>query len=58
MKTKSVSYINYRNTFWLELKFLIMLHGVGLSEIMMRMMMISDNDEENGSLNDSKIQGF
>ena len=35
-----------------------MLHGVGLSEIMMRMMMKSDNDEENGPLHDSKIQGF
>ena len=38
-----------RNTFWLELKF--MLHDVGLPEIMMRMMMTSDNDEENGPLN-------
>ena len=28
-----------------------MLHGKGLSEIMMRMMMTSDNDEENGPLN-------
>ena len=35
-----------------------MLRGVGLSEIMMRMMMMSDNDEENGPLNDSKNQGF
>ena len=35
-----------------------MLHGVGVSEIMMRMMMMSDNDEENGPLNDSKNQGF
>lgn len=28
-----------------------MLHGIGLSEIMTRMMMTSDNDEENGPLN-------